>query len=186
MNCRIVALAGVIVVAPLASGCGAITSAHSTTTSVPSIGKRPSGPVQTSLSVAISLSANQGRAGQSIPGTASITNSSGRSIQVTACSRSDLILVGLANERVHFEPIIPAIACTRKIPLAPGVTSVPITILTSYMSCAQVPAGVTKDNPPCAPTGMPPLPPGRYTTKVYLWGLPSGTALPTPTTVILR
>lgn len=95
------------------------------------------------------------------------------------------LAVGLTNARVLFVPAVATPACAHGPPLHPGTSRFPITIATTYNECTQSKAQATPQMPPCASTGMPPLPPGTYVTKVVGVGLPSGTVLPAPITVIV-
>jgi hypothetical protein len=108
--------------------------------------------------------------GEPISGTLFVDNETGAPIVISdACNGWHA--VGLANDQVHFDPAWTQVACASdNLPL--GVTAIPISVSTTYISCAM--RGPEPSMPACvgpAHDHAPPLPPGEYTTKVVFRGL---------------
>jgi hypothetical protein len=134
------------------------------------------------LTMALHLDRTRAKVGPSISGVAVLTNHTTRALTSRGCL---VIEVGLANSSIPFDPAFVDSLCLRTNRFPPGARTIKIAVLTTYLSCAQNPLGVSTSHPACTATGMPPLPPGQYSTKVVAIGLPPGTALPSTTQVTL-
>jgi hypothetical protein len=142
---------------------------------------KPAAPI----TVQLELARTTLTAGTPLKGVALFTNTTAHSITVDQCALDGWLAVGLVNEKISFEPVSPAIACAPSVRLAPGADRFKITIATIYLSC--VPPSISEGSTSitCTPYGPPPLPAGRYRTKIVVTGLPTTTQLPPPTTVTL-
>jgi hypothetical protein len=123
-------------------------------------------PSAVPLTVAISLAQNRSTAGATIRGTAVVTNNSHRSIKAFGCGQPWLE-VGLSSRSIPFRVTNNLVGCTHALLLTPGRHRVPLEIATTYQGCSED-GGGTPTSPPCdgsAGNRIPPLPPGRYTTK---------------------
>ncbi len=139
----------------------------------------------TPLSLRIRLEHTRMAAGRPIKGTAIFTNRSGTSILVAACAADGWLNVGIANRDIAYNPSSPLIACEPTVQLAAGVTSIPITVMTTFQGCSQSGAG-SAQYPPCNPGNhLPPLPAGIYHTVVVTSGLPASMPAPNVVTVTL-
>lgn len=136
------------------------------------------------LTIRIELAGNRVRAGDEIHGTVLIDNTTGKKITVKACAADGWLIVGLANSHVRFDSVSPGIACNPSVQLKAGPNRFPVTISTRYMACTQK-SHPTVQLPLCTSSGMPPLPSGRYVTKIITVGLPARTQLPSPIRVTL-
>jgi hypothetical protein len=138
------------------------------------------------LSIKITLDQTRVTAGQTIKGTALITNSTAVPITVEACAADGWLDVGLTNGTITYDPTSSAVACASTVQLAPGVNRIPISVMTTFQSCVQPGGGPTSvNNPPCTQGAIPALPPGDYTTEVATMGLPADTPTPVPVAVTL-
>jgi hypothetical protein len=138
---------------------------------------------KTPLSIRIQLGQTRVTTGQTIKGFAVITNNTSKRITVETCARSGWIQVGLANKTITYDPVWLTVACAPTIQLKPGVNKFPIQVITKFQRCGGRP--VTVNDPPCTPKSGPPLPAGRYSTKVATLGLPAGTPTPPAVAVTL-
>ena len=130
----------------------------------------PDGPV----SIRVALERTTVRAGRPIVGVALITDDTGRPVGVEACAADGWLDVGLADGRIPYDPVSPAIACAPSVELAPGVNRIPITVATTYQGCVDQ-GNATADFPRCTAAGAPPpLPVGTYRVAVVTSGLPAG------------
>jgi hypothetical protein len=136
------------------------------------------------LSIQITLAHTDVVAGQSIHGLAVVKNGTQRTITVKACP-GQWLMVGLENGRISYDSAVPTDACLPSIRLQPGMTSFPVTVITTYGGCAMT-APFTPTLPRCLTTGPPPLPPGRYQTTVITSGLPVQVSTPAPVDVTLK
>lgn len=109
--------------------------------------------------------------GQPLTGHVQITNTTGARLPLPGlgCSSSLRLLVGLSSATVKFDPPTAAVGCVKSYQLAPGTTTVPITIVNTAES----------GNPPA------PLAAGTYQTTIILDHFPTGTVLPPPLNVTL-
>jgi hypothetical protein len=127
------------------------------------------------ITIRVNLNHIAAIAGRSIDGVALVTNHTSKAIASSVCESGDLLQVGLTNSQVPFDPASAMDPCFHRIRLRPGMTRIPFTVLSTYLSCAQVAQGVTPNNPMCTSvSGMPSLPSGQYETQVVVWGLSSG------------
>lgn len=136
------------------------------------------------LTIQIELVGYRVRAGDQIRGKALIDNTTGKKLTVKACAADGWLIVGLTNSHVRFDAVSPGIACKPSVQLKPGLNPFPITISTRYVACTER-SRPTVQLPLCTSSRMPPLPPGRYITKLITVGLPAGTQLPSPIRVTL-
>jgi hypothetical protein len=170
-GCGVLALAECARPAVSVSDPGIVTPGISTS-------RAPATPVQ----IKVNLPQRQVHAGQSIQGTAVITNNTGRPISVPGCPGSWL-QVGLTNGKIQFSPAVPDIACAPSIQLAPGPNTFPVTVSTTYQACLGPQGRSMLPMPSCDNGKPPPLPVGTYRIATVAAGL---TALdPPPLTVTL-
>ena len=143
---------------------------------------RPPAPVE----IRLALSTTHVVAGTQIRGEALLTNTTSRTITVNTCAIDGWLFVGLRNSRVSYEPIRALVLCSPTAHLRPGVNRVAVSISTRFQGCTGTASEATPQLPACSPQKTePPLPVGRYTTKVATFGLPPGTQLPSPIKVML-
>ena len=146
-----------------------------------SASSRPS-PVE----IRLVLSTTQVVAGTPIRGEALLTNTTGRTITVNTCAADGWLFVGLTNNHVSYDPLRLMMACSPTVHLRPGVNRFAVSISTGFQGCTETLTEATPQLPACLPPEtMPPLPVGKYTTKVVTFGLPPGTQLPSPIKVTL-
>ena len=138
------------------------------------------------IKIRITLSETRVRSGTPIKGEAVITNTTFKTITVQTCALDGWLEVGLVNKQITFEPARLLVGCPPSVQLSPGPNRFPLTVSTSYQSCLQRGGQSTTYIPSCTPTGPPALPAGHYTTKVFTFGLPSGTPAALPISVTLR
>ena len=129
-------------------------------------------------------------AGQPIKGTVVLTNTTPKAITVEACTKSVLWLaVGLSGRVDSIPGGDLLMTCPPSIRLHPGVNRFPVTVVTTYQGCVQPqPDGSSHPGPLfpwCTVAGQPPLPAGRYTTKIVLMGLTGLTRIANPVVVDL-
>jgi hypothetical protein len=136
------------------------------------------------ITIRISLSRTRVVAGQSIKGTAVLTNTGSKAIVVQQCALDGWLAVGLANQTIRFTPGFLEVACPPSVVLEPGTTRFPVTVLTTYESCLQPAGESTTFVPKCFPphhsspsNPLPPLPAGVYSIKVVTMGLPRQSAV---------
>ena len=129
-------------------------------------------------------------AGQAIQGTVVLTNTTTRAITVGTCAEDGWLAVGLSG-RVDSYPFGSLlVACSSTVRLAPGANRFPVKVITTYAGCIQPqPAGDSHPTPLlpwCTVAGSPPLPKGRYVTKVHIVGLAGLTQTPNHVVVQLK
>jgi PASTA domain len=121
-------------------------------------------------------------AGHSIKGMVVLTNTTTKRITVQTCADDGWLEVGLTGHVDSYPFGNALIACAATVRLAPGPNRFPVTVLTTYASCTQPqPASgstPTPTTPTCTVAGPPPLPAGRYATKLNLIGLGGLTQAP--------
>lgn len=171
-NRRLLALVGIGLGGLVAAGCGRATA------QVPVSHHPAAGVVQ----IRISLDATRVVAGQELHGEAVVTNTGSTPILLNACSTQDWLMVGLANAQVRYDPVVPDGMCSPPTRLPPGPSRFPITVRTTYQSCAGPEGEPSAQVPACVGDRMPVLPSGTYQTEVDTQGLPSVTP-PAPITV---
>ena len=153
-------------------------------TATAAAGGLPSRPIK----VRVTLVQHRAVAGQAILGTVVLTNTTPRAITVGTCATDGWLAVGLSG-RVDSYPFGHfMVGCAPTVRLAPGANRFSVTVITTYAGCVQPePAGGSSPTPLvpwCALAGLPPLPGGRYVTKVDLVGLSGLTQR--PNRVVLR
>jgi len=119
--------------------------------------------------------------GEPVHATLVVVNRGRRTINLSKGECRPHYAVALRSHTYAPKVAIPATCSTLPFLIRPGVTRLPLTIQTTYLSCSSsggVASGPTVP-PNCTHSGPPPLRPGRYTT--VLEG--SGLALPQPTPV---
>lgn len=124
------------------------------------------------LTLRIMLRHTRVAAGMVIKGAAMFTNRTGAPITVETCAADGWLEVGLVNKHISYTPANVAIACPPTVQLVPGVTRVPITVVTTFQGCTQSPSAATAPEAPSCAGGPPPLPVGTYHTEVVTSGLP--------------
>lgn len=126
--------------------------------------------------------------GRPIPGYVIVDNDTGGPVLVGGpCA--GWIQVGLTNQRIPFSPVWSAVAC-RPDKLRPGRTRQRITVQTTYRACLGTGGRSAGGErlPDCIGTRrdlMPPLPPGRYLTRIAFLGLGHRPNLSAPLVVYL-
>jgi hypothetical protein len=138
------------------------------------------------LTIQIRLDQTTVRAGTTITGTATITNTARHPLEITTCHHVWL-QVGLESTTIPYKP--GWLTC-RDVPptrLHVGTTRVPITIRTTYTQCMPHAKSVTAQMPACTQNASgasetPPLPPGDYLTKAAML-TPPGVQIPAPTPI---
>ncbi|HEV3359049.1 MAG TPA: hypothetical protein VG247_19785 [Pseudonocardiaceae bacterium] len=133
--------------------------------------------------IKVTLQHDQVHAGDTIQGTATITNTTGKAIVVHGCPDSWL-MVGLSSPTIRFDPAIPANLCVPQLRLAPGPTTYPITVSTAYQACLGPEGHSLVPMPTCDNGALPPLPAGTYRTTAITDGL-GATVDDPPVTVTL-
>lgn len=173
-------MAMAVVLTGLLTGCGTANGAHPSRTALQS--------ASTSYPISVELILNRSRVpnGTPILGRAVLTNRGSTAVTVEQCAIDGWLFTGLANSHIPFDPAVSSVACRPSVKLVPGKNRFPIRILTTYESCLQA-SGQSVVHVPLCMVGnrLPPLPPGTYETKVVIFGLPSGTAMPRSINVTL-
>lgn len=152
-------------------GCGGVAGA--------------SGSSSAAIKVRVALHHSRVVAGQPIKGTVVLTNTTSRQITVESCAQNGWLQVGLQGRGYTYQASSTLIACPPSIRLAPGANRFPVTVLTTYESCLQPGGESVASLPSCTSTGPPPLPAGRYSTTVFIMGLPHMTEAHRAITVTL-
>lgn len=139
------------------------------------------------LNLRLTLAHTTVKAGTSIKGSVSFTNTTTEDITVDMCAAAGWLDVGLTGHGIVFAPAHILIACQPTVQLRPGTTQVPVTASTSYLRCTPPGASVSAAEvlPTCLPTGPPPLPVGTYRTAVVTAGLPADASGPNVLAVTL-
>lgn len=132
------------------------------------------------LTLEVHLAATTAIVGNSIAGTAVLTNNTSKPIRTVGVCPESWVEVGLVSHRVSFDPAV-SLDCLGRYEVDPGKSlSTPITVQTMYDGCGG--SGV-----PLCPRGnrFPLLPLGTYAVKVLDVGLPAGTTIVRPPSVAL-
>jgi hypothetical protein len=133
------------------------------------------------ITIRVELDRTRVVTGTPIKGTAVVTNEGSKSMLVQQCATDGWLAVGLASEKTQFSPAFALVGCPPSVVLEPGPNRFPVTVITTYQSCLQPGGQSTVFVPNCLPSGspdrLPPLPVGRYSTKVITMGLPPSTAV---------
>ena len=146
----------------------------------------PSAPIK----VRVTLVQTRVVAGQPIEGSVLLINTTTKAITVNTCTENGWLVVGLSG-RVSSLPFgnLPLV-CPASLRLRPGMNRFGIKVITTYAECTQPqPDGsssATTLTPWCTTAGLPPLPAGRYVTKLHLVGLAGLTQKPNGVDVHLR
>jgi hypothetical protein len=150
--------------------------------------KRASPPIK----VHIALATDRVVAGEPIEGTVVFTNTTHKAVTVKQCPTDVWLAVGLSG-RVNSYPFGSfLVGCPPSIRLRPGANRLPVNVITTYAGCIQPQPSGTPPSP-IAPyctevngkAVSPPLPPGRYFTKLHVVGLDGETQSPNQVTVTL-
>jgi hypothetical protein len=144
-----------------------------------------SGSSSAPIKVRVALRHSRVVAGQPIKGTVILTNTTSRTFTVESCAQNGWLQIGLKGRGYTYRAISTLIACPSSIRLVPGANRFPVTVLTTYESCLQPGGESVTSLPACTSTGPPPLAAGRYSTTVYIMGLPQMTGAPRPMSVTL-
>ncbi len=142
------------------------------------------------ITIRITLDRTRVIGGAPIKGTAVVTNHGSRGLLVQQCAIDGWLAVGLADRAIRFSPAFSLVRCPPSVVLAPGPNRFPLTVSTTYQACLQPGGRSTTFIPRCVPTAgssssLPPLPAGRYSTKVVTLGLPSSTSVSNSVVVTL-
>ena len=151
---------------------------------------RPSPPIK----VHITLSEQEVVAGQPISGTVVFTNTTHRAVTVNTCALNGWLAVRLTGRVVDSYPGVGSllVTCPPSIRLVPGPNRFPVKVITTYGGCVQPqPSGTAPAPVPiCVEVNgrlsQPPLPAGRYVTKLHVVGLGGLTMRPNQVTVVLE
>ena len=143
------------------------------------------------ITIHIKLDQTRVVAGTPIKGTAVLINNGSKAMLVQQCATDGWLAVGLANKQIQFSPGFALVACPPSVVLTPGPNRFPVKVSTSYESCLQPGGRSAIFIPKCVPRRvstdpLPPLPAGRYSTKVVTMGLPTNTAISNSVVVTLR
>ena len=152
----------VLLVGGLLAGCGS-TSA---------VARAP-------VTIKVKLDRTSIPAGVAILGTVTLSNNTSKTIAIHSCP-GDLVMIGLTNNEVPYNPAVATNACVGTVKLKPGEHHISVTVETFYTNCMVRPSS---GRPICTLFGIPPLPTGHYWTKVITQGLPKGTTGPAPVMV---
>ena len=146
------------------------------------------------------LDSTQVRAGQAIQGTLLVDNS-GSPIDLTELATIELhpgdtrtarltecrpaVAVGLSNRDVTQEPAFAFSCSPLHFSIVHGTTRIPVTVTTTYLGCQQLgDVGITPGGVACRNGDQPPpLPAGRYRTRV-VWS--ETVPIPAPAAVMVR
>jgi PASTA domain len=149
-------------------------------------------PSSATIKVHLSLTKHQVVAGQPIKGTVVLINTGAKERTVNTCAEDGWLAVGLSGDVNSYPFGSFEVKCAPSVRLAPGANRFPVTVLTTYVECTQPQPGdssVTPD-PICTVSdghvGPPPLPAGRYSTKIHLVGLSGMTQTPNRVVVVLE
>ncbi len=170
-------IAGALVI--LSAACGAPRAGASGSTDPP-------------ITTHVTLTTHRVVAGHPIKGTVVLTNTTMKEITVNTCAIDGWLQVGLHGKVDSYPFLTFSVACAPTVRLAPGRNKFPVTVITTYASCTQPePAGSPLTLlPPCTESngrlGSPPLPAGRYVTKLHLVGLDGLTRSPNRVVVTLK
>ena len=145
-----------------------------------------SGPSSAPIKVRVALQHSHVVAGQPVMGTVVLINTTSKQITVESCAQNGWLQVGLKGRGYTYQASSTLVACPPTIRLAPGANRFPVTVLTTYESCLQPGGESVTSLPSSTSTGPPPLPAGRYSTTVFIMGLPHLTEPARPVTVTLR
>jgi hypothetical protein len=147
-------------------------------------------PVETAtrrpLNLRITLDHTTVKAGTSIKGEATFTNTTSEAITVETCAADGWLDVGLTGHGIVFAPADIQIACLPTVQIPPGTTNYPVTVSTSYAGCTPPGVSISRQTiPDCLPSEPPPLPVGTYRTEVVTTGLPTDISGPNVINVTL-
>ncbi len=137
----------------------------------------PEGPIDSSaVRTRLELDTSSVAGGGTIEGRVVVNNDTGAPIQVISCM--SVFHAGLQNDRLFAVP--GSRMCATGFDIPAGESTWAVTIAVTYAACTQDPGSATESTPLCTsgPTpGIPPLPPGRYSTVVIV---PEGFPVPAP------
>ena len=127
------------------------------------------------------------KAGEQIPATVRLENTTGHVVEFAAHACSGNILPGIASDRIPLTAVWAAVACAPwSLPVSGIVYRVELS--TSYQECG-TPLGSNVNPstmPPCGPGGpMPALPPGTYRTDAVWVGIAASVAVVDPVAITL-
>lgn len=190
---QLLALAGSLVV--VLAGCGGDTAGRaglaaadgSSGSFSPPVDPVPVDPVPVvgPLSSRIVLAATDVVAGESLQGAVEVTNNGSAPVSVPSAPGGcrPKWAVGLANDKISFDPVFTADCGLEPLVFPPGRTELPVTVSTRSSACTGSPAGGSGQPARCAPDGgTPALPPGDYQAEFFS-GDPE---LPVPVPVPVR
>ena len=143
------------------------------------------------IRVHVTLDARHVIAGDPIEGTVELTNTTHKDIIVKTCAANGWLAVGLSGQvdSLPFGSFL--VGCRSTIRLTPGANRFPVTVITTYTGCTQPqPTGTPATLMPVCVIAdghlsQPPLPAGRYSTKLHVVGLGGLTRIPNRVVVTL-
>ena len=145
------------------------------------------------IKVHVSLLTQEVIAGHVIKGTVVLRNTSDKAITVDTCAIDGWLAVGLSGKVNSYPFGHYAVGCAPSVRLEPGSNRFPVRVVTTYASCTQPePSGSSPSplSPNCTVShgqmSPPPLPAGRYLTKVDIVGLDGLFRAPNRVVVSLR
>ena len=132
----------------------------------------------------LTLDSHRVVSGDDLSAIVTFTNTTNHVIVVQSCARNQWLFVGLVNGSTKYEPATTTIACAPTVRLTPGRNTFAVTIHTGPEPCAW---GYS----PRTPSGCPDprawvLPPGQYSTKVIVVGLPTSSSKPPALRVVVE
>ena len=131
------------------------------------------------IKVRVALHHNRVVAGSPIKGTVVLTNTTSRQITVESCAQNGWLQVGLKGRGYTYQPSSTLIACPPSIRLAPGANRFPVIVLTlrklspTRRALSHTVATMYANRPTA-------IAPGRYSTTVFIIGLPHMTVARVP------
>jgi hypothetical protein len=161
---------------------------HELTITRPGIGSvdftdtAPDGTVQMTLHLDATTAPADG---QPIKGYITVFNETGRRILLSNTACDSWIGVGLTNAHVSYDLASGLVLCAGSY-LPEGTSRTSISVQTTYQQCSENRVGQA-DSPPCIgpDNNMPPLPAGRYETKVETQNITTKIPAPAPIAVEL-
>jgi hypothetical protein len=143
-------------------------------------------PSSAPLKVALTLTKQRVVAGRPIKGTVVLTNTTKKEITVNTCAADGWLITGLSGHGSSYPRYRSAVACPPSVRLVPGTNRFPVTILTTYPTCSTTGSSTVRETICTAAGAPPPLPAGRYSAGVSLYGLDGLTRAPHRVVVTLQ
>jgi hypothetical protein len=131
------------------------------------------------IKVNVLLSSHHVVAGHTIKGTVVLTNTTTEPILVNTCAINGWVAVGLSGKVDSYPFGHTEVGCNPSVKIKPGVNRLDVSVITTYAVCTEPSPSGSSHPTPLSPNCVlsrgkvvaPPLPAGRYTTKVDIVGL---------------